>query len=179
MLDVKAVGANLTPEQQEATLADLNFFLDEFGSTRAVRVKLQEQQRDIQRLGGQVRRLVNGRGEDEHDKRDDEITVESNQSDPNGVDEIMADVDFFLRAYGSTRAVRHELYAQRQKLANLQSTIRYFQKRQGLNRIMSRQGVPAVQKPVISVKMMTRWEVLVLLLWCKKFLKMSSKTKMV
>ncbi|KUF89831.1 hypothetical protein AM587_10013148 [Phytophthora nicotianae] len=133
MLDVKAVGANLTPEQQEATLADLNFFLDEFGSTRAVRVKLQEQQRDIQRLGGQVRRLVNGRGEDEHDKRDDEITVESNQSDPNGVDEIMADVDFFLRAYGSTRAVRHELYAQRQKLANLQSTIRYFQKRQGLN----------------------------------------------
>ncbi|KAF4128336.1 hypothetical protein GN958_ATG22414 [Phytophthora infestans] len=51
MLDVTAVGSNLTPEQQEETLSDLAYLLDEFGSTRAVRVKLSEQQREIQRLG--------------------------------------------------------------------------------------------------------------------------------
>ncbi|KAG3093100.1 hypothetical protein PC121_g3379 [Phytophthora cactorum] len=134
MLDVTAVGSNLTPEQQEATMADLAFFLDEFGSTRAVRVKLHEQQRDIQRLGSQVQRLVNGRGgeEDKNGTDDEEIAVERNQNDLNDVDEIMADVDFFLRVYGSTRAVRHELYTQSQKLANLQTTIRYFQRQQGL-----------------------------------------------
>ncbi|KAG2765748.1 hypothetical protein PC129_g3913 [Phytophthora cactorum] len=134
MLDVTAVGSNLTPEQQEATMADLAFFLDEFGSTRAVRVKLHEQQRDIQRLGSQVQRLVNGRGgeEDKNGTDDEEIAVERNQNDLNDVDEIMADVDFFLRVYGSTRAARHELYTQSQKLANLQTTIRYFQRQQGL-----------------------------------------------
>ncbi|KAG6943297.1 hypothetical protein JG688_00017671, partial [Phytophthora aleatoria] len=111
MLDVTAVGSNLTPEQQEATMADLAFFLDEFGSTRAVRVKLHEQQRDIQRLGSQVQRLVNGRGgeEDKNGTNDEEIAVERNQNDLNDVDEIMADVDFFLR-----------------------TTIRYFQRQQGL-----------------------------------------------
>ncbi|KAF1774538.1 hypothetical protein GQ600_20694 [Phytophthora cactorum] len=102
MLDVTAVGSNLTPEQQEATMADLAFFLDEFGSTRAVRVKLHEQQRDIQRLGSQVQRLVNGRGgeEDKNGTDDEEIAVERNQNDLNDVDEIMADVDFSLGSMG-------------------------------------------------------------------------------
>ncbi|KAF4034964.1 hypothetical protein GN244_ATG13079 [Phytophthora infestans] len=129
MLDVTAVGSNLTPEQQEETLSDLAYLLDEFGSTRAVRVKLSEQQREIQRLGG---RLLNGRGveEDEKNSTNEEIAVKKNQGGPNDVDEIMADVDFFLRVYGSTHAVRQELCTQKQRLADLRSAIRFFQKLQ-------------------------------------------------
>lgn len=40
MVNVKAVGADLTPAQQDEVMEDLSFFLDEFGSTSAVRLEL-------------------------------------------------------------------------------------------------------------------------------------------
>ncbi|KAK1940528.1 hypothetical protein P3T76_007979 [Phytophthora citrophthora] len=132
MLDVTSVGANLSPEQQEATLADLTFFLDSYGSTHAVRFKLKAQQREIQRLMDQLQQLLNGREGEE--LRDDERQVATNgelfEDDMGGVDETMVDVDFFLRVYGSTQAVRQELSSQRNKIEILSKTIANFEKQQ-------------------------------------------------
>ncbi|KAL3667797.1 hypothetical protein V7S43_007348 [Phytophthora oleae] len=131
MLDVTSVGANLTPEQQEATLADLTFFLDHYGSTRAVRAKLKEQQREVQRLVDRLQQLLNG-----EDPREDEQRAAANGESVidhvGDVDETMADVDFFLRVYGSTQAVRHELSVQKNKIEGLNKTIIKFQKHQEL-----------------------------------------------
>ncbi|ETL89304.1 hypothetical protein L917_11707 [Phytophthora nicotianae] len=63
MLDVTTVGSELAPAQQDSTLADLLFFLDQFGSTRAVRIKLHEQQSEIRRLERQVERLMHNEDE--------------------------------------------------------------------------------------------------------------------
>ncbi|ETK82689.1 hypothetical protein F441_12198 [Phytophthora nicotianae CJ01A1] len=63
MLDVTMVGSELAPAQQDSTLADLLFFLDQFGSTRAVRIKLHEQQSEIRRLERQVERLMHNEDE--------------------------------------------------------------------------------------------------------------------
>ncbi|ETI42662.1 hypothetical protein F443_12219 [Phytophthora nicotianae P1569] len=54
MLDVTTVGSELAPAQQDSTLADLLFFLDQFGSTRAVRIKLHEQQKDDEHVAHAV-----------------------------------------------------------------------------------------------------------------------------
>ncbi|KAL3658182.1 hypothetical protein V7S43_016812 [Phytophthora oleae] len=130
MLDVTSVGANLTVEQREAILADLTFFLDNYGSTRAVRAKLKEQQREIQRLIDRLQQLLNGCGG--KDSREDERQAAANEElfddDVGDADETMADVDFFLRVYGSTHAVRQELSVQRNKIEVLNKAIVNFQK---------------------------------------------------
>ncbi|KAG3021462.1 hypothetical protein JG687_00006517 [Phytophthora cactorum] len=68
MLDVKTVGSDLTPAQQGEILIDLSYFLDQFGSTRAGRTKLQEQEGAIKRLRRQAQHFVNRRT----DKDDEE-----------------------------------------------------------------------------------------------------------
>ncbi|KAK1942977.1 hypothetical protein P3T76_005614 [Phytophthora citrophthora] len=100
ILDVTSVGTNLTPEQQEATLADLAFFLDNYGSTRAVRAKLKKQKREIQRLIDCLRKLLNGEDPGESERRAaDSGGLEEHACD---VNETMVDLDFFpqsLRLY--------------------------------------------------------------------------------
>ncbi|KAG6621348.1 Phosducin protein 3 [Phytophthora cinnamomi] len=135
MLDPTTVGANLTPAQQEETVADLAFFLDEFGSTRAVCAKLQEQERDIQQLQQQVWRLL-GRRSDRNAQQQHETAanyskmgvdvIKNWEKDPELVDDIMESVDFFLRAYGSTRAVRNRLQSQSHLIAGLKCTVNWF-----------------------------------------------------
>ncbi|KAG7391381.1 hypothetical protein PHYPSEUDO_004916 [Phytophthora pseudosyringae] len=146
MLDVKAVGSNLTPAQQEETLVDLRFFLDVFGSTSAVRSKLLVQESAIKRLGGQVRHLL--------DHRDNKFPqeVEENHTQPpdssikndEDVDEIMADIDFFLRTFGSTRAAREKLEGQRQEIVGLRRTLQSLEERQERGKRETRRGVAHV-----------------------------------
>ncbi|KAL4147309.1 hypothetical protein PRNP1_011065 [Phytophthora ramorum] len=128
MLDVTKVGADLPPAQQDETLSDLAFFLDAFGSTRAVRVKLQEQERDVRRFGGQLRRLMNLR--DESSLEHGEIAINDNENTAHGVDATMEDLDFFLRTFGSTRAVRTKLETQRCCIVGLQRTVQWLHARQ-------------------------------------------------
>ncbi|KAL4093662.1 hypothetical protein PRIC1_011094 [Phytophthora ramorum] len=118
MLDVKAVGSDLTPAQRDETLGDVKFFLDEFGSTRAVRVKLQEQENDIKRL----ERLVRGESSHEDEEKDEDTAINSGANAVEDVDETMADLDFFLRTFGSTRAVREKLQNQTKEVVALQRT---------------------------------------------------------
>ncbi|KAE9288603.1 hypothetical protein PF008_g26096 [Phytophthora fragariae] len=133
MSDPKTVGANLTQAQQDETMADLAFFLDDFGSTRAVRVKLQEQESDIERLQKQVWRLLDHQSDEnvqqqaEEDTNTEKIAIKSSYNDTKRVDDIMANVDFFLQTFGSTRAVRNELLTQSQVIAGLNCTINWFQ----------------------------------------------------
>ncbi|KAJ8579121.1 hypothetical protein ON010_g75 [Phytophthora cinnamomi] len=126
MLDVTTVGSDLTLAQQSETLSDLAFFLDEFGSTRAVRGKLQEQEKDIMRLERQVHqfRATVGRSQDEKAQEDTKL-VENHEIDisEEGVDETMVDLDFFLRIYKSTRSVREKLVIQRRRIEDLHRTI--------------------------------------------------------
>ncbi|KAL4118451.1 hypothetical protein PRIC2_010776 [Phytophthora ramorum] len=128
MLDVTKVGADLPPAQQDETLSDLAFFLDAFGSTRAVRVKLQEQERDVRRFGGQLRRLMNLR--DESSLEHGEIAINDNENTAHGVDATMEDLDFFLRTFGSTHAVRTKLETQRCYIVGLQRTVQWLHARQ-------------------------------------------------
>ncbi|KAE9044415.1 hypothetical protein PR002_g2820 [Phytophthora rubi] len=136
MLDVTTVGSDLTPVQQAETIADLAAFLDEFGSTRAVRIKLQEQEIDIARLRRQVQRFLAFRAEDENAQDEPEKDanvgeiVENNaiETTEKDVDETMVDLDFFLKTYKSTRAVREKLATQRQRIENLHRTIHSLEK---------------------------------------------------
>ncbi|KAG7391379.1 hypothetical protein PHYPSEUDO_004914 [Phytophthora pseudosyringae] len=134
MVDVKSVGSNLTPAQRDETMADLAFFLDEFGSTHAVRIKLREQESDVRRLRKRVRRLLGNvndanapREEEEKDTNDD---VNATESTEEGVDDIMTDLHFFLQTFGSTRAVRAKLKHQREEIVGLECTAQWFQERQ-------------------------------------------------
>jgi hypothetical protein len=134
MLDIAAVGAALTRAQQDEALNDLAFFLDEFGSTRAVRVKLQDQESDIKRFKVQVRQLASdGSGAchtneevEEDANRQESATTCSATED---ADETMAHLDFFLRTYGSTRAVREKLASQKREIVGMQRTIQWLQER--------------------------------------------------
>ncbi|ETO71381.1 hypothetical protein F444_12309 [Phytophthora nicotianae P1976] len=115
MLDVKGVGSNLTLAEQDEAIADLTFFFDEFGSTGAVRDKLEEQESDIKFLHHQIRCLLNHqsdgfvREEGERDKKSRTDIAED-------VDETMKNLDFFIRTFGSTRQVREKLERQRVKV---------------------------------------------------------------
>ncbi|RLN51656.1 hypothetical protein BBJ29_003270 [Phytophthora kernoviae] len=92
----------LTSADLEEIKEDIHFFLDEFGSTGAVRRKLQAQLKEIERLGFTVRRLQGRRDKAQEPK--DENTEESEEKDAmDEVDRIQADVEFFLKAFGSTR----------------------------------------------------------------------------
>ncbi|KAE9292360.1 hypothetical protein PF008_g25088 [Phytophthora fragariae] len=136
MLDVTTVGSDLTPVQQAETIADLAAFLDEFGSTRAVRIKLQEQEGDIARLRRHVQRFLAFRAEDENAQDEPEKDanvgeiVENNaiETTEKDVDETMVDLDFFLKTYKSTRAVREKLATQRQRIEKLHRTIHSLEK---------------------------------------------------
>lgn len=115
-MDVTAVGVGLTPAQRDETMTDLSFFLDEFGSTRAARIKLQEQQREIGILETQVRYLLMDRNRGLPSPQEEGKTTDSENQSPGNyefseesVDDTMADLDFFLRIFGSTRAVREKL----------------------------------------------------------------------
>jgi len=122
MLDVTAVGSDLTPEQQDETIADLAFFLDEFGSTQAVRVTLQEQKSAVQRLRSVQSLPVDEISqEDEKDRIDDEMAISTIAG--GDVDQTMADLDFFLDTFGSTRAVWEKLQSQKLEITKLQSAI--------------------------------------------------------
>ncbi|GMF64781.1 unnamed protein product [Phytophthora lilii] len=107
-MDLAAVGAGLTPAQRDATVADVAWLLDRFGSTRAAREQLQTRGRRIRRLERQVLRLLtSGAALAETEEREEAVAP-----GVGGVDETMADVAFFLREFGSTRAVRVELRRQ-------------------------------------------------------------------
>ncbi|ETP40623.1 hypothetical protein F442_12123 [Phytophthora nicotianae P10297] len=129
MLDVKGVGSNLTLAEQDEAIADLTFFFDEFGSTGAVRDKLEEQESDIKLLHHQIRRLLNHqsdgfvREEGERDKKSRTDIAED-------VDETMKNLDFFIRTFGSTRQVREKLERQRVKVVGLRRTVRWLKERQ-------------------------------------------------
>ncbi|GMF51484.1 unnamed protein product [Phytophthora fragariaefolia] len=118
MMDIEAVGSDLTSAQQDEVMADLSFFLDEFGSTRAVRVKLQEQQKEIRRLMN----LKSG-GLREEDMNNEEFAIHSSEHVSGGVNEIMVDLEFFLRTFGSTRAVREKLEDQKREIAYLYDAV--------------------------------------------------------
>lgn len=75
MLDVKTVGAELTPAQRDETMDDLHFFLDEFGSTGAVRAALQEQESSIRGLKEQVQRLLTPTGEGLQSEEEEEVAA--------------------------------------------------------------------------------------------------------
>ncbi|KAE8976118.1 hypothetical protein PF007_g19344 [Phytophthora fragariae] len=133
MFDPRAVGVDLTPAQQDETLCDLAFFLDNFGSTCAVRTKLQEQESDIKRLDKKVRRLLTC-PRDKNLQQEEEREEENNTKNREGeekedVDETMADLDFFLRTFGSTRAVREKLETQSQRSVGLHRTVKWLQER--------------------------------------------------
>ncbi|KAJ8579122.1 hypothetical protein ON010_g74 [Phytophthora cinnamomi] len=165
MVDVTTVGSDLTPAQQRETIADLVFFLDEFGSTRAVRAKLQEQERDIERLGKQVQGLLTVRRakvekvqrEPENDTNDGEI-AENIEVETEDADKTMVDLDFFLKTYKSTRAVREKLATQGQRIKNLHRTIQSLEKqRQRQNdrddsRYVGYVGFDAAPKSVLSIE---------------------------
>ncbi|KAG6621347.1 WRKY transcription factor 19 [Phytophthora cinnamomi] len=165
MVDVTTVGSDLTPAQQRETIADLAFFLDEFGSTRAVRAKLQEQERDIERLGKQVQGLLTVRRakvekvqrEPENDTNDGEI-AENIEVETEDADKTMVDLDFFLKTYKSTRAVREKLATQGQRIKNLHRTIQSLEKqRQRQNdrddsRYVGYVGFDAAPKSVLSIE---------------------------
>jgi hypothetical protein len=133
VLDVTLVGAALTTAQQDATLEDLAFFLDEFGSTHAVRVKLGEQESDATRLREQVRLLLLGQtqtmaqGEETGSNQQETDIMNSSESAAEGVDETMANLDFFLSTFGSTQAVRTKLEALKLEIAGLRSTVQWLE----------------------------------------------------
>ncbi|KAG7391377.1 hypothetical protein PHYPSEUDO_004912 [Phytophthora pseudosyringae] len=92
MLDIKAIGSDLTPKEKDETMTDLAFFLDAFGSTRAVRIKLQEQEKGIKRLGNKVRQLLrqqDKRFPQEEEKNHPPTTRSSNHKTAEDVDETM------------------------------------------------------------------------------------------
>ncbi|EGZ10146.1 hypothetical protein PHYSODRAFT_256379 [Phytophthora sojae] len=137
-MDVTAVGVGLTPAQRDETMTDLSFFLDEFGSTRAARIKLQEQQREIGILETQVRYLLMDRNRGLPSPQEEGKTTDSENQSPGNyefseesVDDTMADLDFFLRIFGSTRAVREKLENQERKVVGLRRTVQWFQDRRG------------------------------------------------
>lgn len=134
MLDVTSVGSDLTPAQLEETLSDLAFFLDTFGSTRAVRAKLRAQESDIKRLDRKVllprdKNLHQSEEEEKEEEREEREEQQREGQAQEGVDETMVDVDFFLRTFGSTRAVREKLEAQSQRIVGLQHTAKWLQER--------------------------------------------------
>ncbi|GMF64782.1 unnamed protein product [Phytophthora lilii] len=130
MLDVRAVGADLTPAQRDETVKDVAFFLDEFGSTRAVRARLRAQELEVGRLQKRVWTLLGNDNmsnlQQEEENGDKEMALDKTEKEDEGVDDIMADLDFFLRNYGSTRAVRTELQNQKQQLVGLRRTVQWF-----------------------------------------------------
>jgi len=136
MQDVKAVGSALTPAQQEEVLEDLTFFLDEFGSTRAVRVKLQAQERAIARLERQLRHLLGRQREDEHNSHQEEkkrsTNEESAAAEEEDVDITMRDLDFFIKTFGSTRAVREKLQSREKEIWSLQRLVEWLEQHQEL-----------------------------------------------
>ncbi|KAG7391378.1 hypothetical protein PHYPSEUDO_004913 [Phytophthora pseudosyringae] len=137
MHDVSVVGVGLTPAQQDATMADLVFFLEEFGSTRAVRVELQAQEREIKRFESQIRRFLGRQGDILSSEETDKDRINSSKDRVNteeSVDETMADLDFFLQRFGSTRAVRSQLESQRKELVGLKRTVKWFLERQTMPR---------------------------------------------
>eukprot|EP00644_Phytophthora_capsici_P015407 jgi/Phyca11/17059/fgenesh1_pg.PHYCAscaffold_24_\ len=106
MLDVEAVGSDLPRAEQDETMEDLAFFLDNFGSTQAVRIKLQEQEKDIKRLEKKVRRLLIGQGmaDAAQEEEDRDSGRHSSTNDEEDVSTIMTNLHFFLQTFGSTRA---------------------------------------------------------------------------
>ncbi|KAL4093663.1 hypothetical protein PRIC1_011095 [Phytophthora ramorum] len=140
MMDIAAVGSDLTSVQQEETMADLAFFLHEFGSTRTARVKLKEQKDTIRNLGRQVRRLLNYRDGtvpqiEEYTAIINEGTAtKGSENEEEDVNETMAGLDFFLKTYGSTRVVREQLENQRHKITGLQRTLRWLRERRQMTK---------------------------------------------
>ncbi|KAK1940529.1 hypothetical protein P3T76_007980 [Phytophthora citrophthora] len=136
MLDIEAVGSDLPQAEQDETMADLVFFLNTFGSTQAVRLKLQEQEKDIRRLEKQVRRFLIGQGmadvaqEERTGNREQKSSTSSGNREED-VGTIMTNLHFFLQTFGSTRAVRQKLESQSQKITGLKRTAQWFQERQG------------------------------------------------
>ncbi|EGZ10149.1 hypothetical protein PHYSODRAFT_338833 [Phytophthora sojae] len=103
----QSVGSELTPTQQDEVLEDLGFFLDNFGSTYAVRVTLQRRAKKKKTATSAYRTM----------NRLETIT--------------MADLDFFLRTFESTRAVREKLQSQRREVVGLQRALQWLQERRG------------------------------------------------
>ncbi|KAG1709529.1 hypothetical protein DVH05_020179 [Phytophthora capsici] len=114
-------------------MEDLAFFLDNFGSTQAVRIKLQEQEKDIKRLEKKVRRLLIGQGmaDAAQEEEDRDSGRHSSTNDEEDVSTIMTNLHFFLQTFGSTRAVRQKLESQKQKITGLKRTAQWFQEREG------------------------------------------------
>ncbi|KAL3658184.1 hypothetical protein V7S43_016814 [Phytophthora oleae] len=117
-------------------MTDLAFFLDKFGSTQAVRLKLQEQEKDIKRLEKQVRRLLIGQemavvAQEERERNSERNSPTNSGNNEEDVGSIMANLHFFLQTFGSTRAVRQKLESQCQQIAGLKRTAQWFQERQG------------------------------------------------
>ncbi|ETI42738.1 hypothetical protein F443_12211 [Phytophthora nicotianae P1569] len=129
MLDVKTIGANLTPAQQDEVLMDLSFLLDEFGSTRAARTKLQEQEHDIKRLRKLVLNQQVDKNEQEECSNKQDNPPHYSDVDIDVVEETMVNLDFFLRTFGSTRAVRVKLANQKQEIETLERTVQCLQER--------------------------------------------------
>lgn len=127
MLDVRSVGADLTPEQLDETMADVSYFLDEFGSTGAARRKLLEQRRDVRQLKNVVARRLGKTPEPVAPEEPRDLVDVDAPSDE--VDRIMTDVQFFLDTFGSTRHARELLEKQRKEIVGLQRTVRFLDER--------------------------------------------------
>ncbi|KAG3109603.1 hypothetical protein PI124_g11358 [Phytophthora idaei] len=130
MLDVKRVGADLTPAEQDEAIADLAFFLDEFGSTGAVRAKLEEQESDIKRLHDQIRRLLTHQNYLREEGGHNRSSSNTSTHPAEGVDETMKDLDFFITTIGTTREVREKLERQIIKIVGLRRTVRWLKEHQ-------------------------------------------------
>ncbi|KAF1777720.1 hypothetical protein GQ600_97 [Phytophthora cactorum] len=130
MLDVKRVGADLTPAEQDEAIADLAFFLDEFGSTGAVRAKLEEQESDIKRLHDQIRRLLTHQNDLREEGGHNRSSSNTSTHPGEGVDETMKDLDFFITTFGTTREVREKLERQIIKIVGLRRTVRWLKEHQ-------------------------------------------------
>ncbi|KAI9983386.1 hypothetical protein PInf_007406 [Phytophthora infestans] len=124
MLDVTTVSSELT---SASTLSDLAFFLDQFGSTHAIRLKFHEQQSEIRRLERQVKRVMNN--ENETAREETVCSVDSYQVG-NDMEQATTDLAFFLKTFGSARAVRENLELQRHRIVGLQRTLQWFTDRQ-------------------------------------------------
>lgn len=128
MPDMCTVESELTPEQLHATIEDVKYFLDDFGSTRAVRRTLLEQKSDIRQLKCTIKRLTEQPSEfvgdyDSNGARLDDVY----HNDECAVDCIMTDVQFFMETYGSTSNVRQLLASQRKEVIGLQRTVRFLE----------------------------------------------------
>ncbi|KAG7397850.1 hypothetical protein PHYBOEH_012041 [Phytophthora boehmeriae] len=137
-------GNQLQYEMLEDIKKDLNFFLDEFGSTAAVRRTLRLQSKEIERLEFQVRRLQGRRG---RAPAQDAEESEEEKSEKDDVDRIQKDVAFFIEAFGSTRAVRERLERQKKEIEGLRRTVEWMEDRETRKR---RQREAAVV-PLVSV----------------------------